>query len=122
MKNCRTLLMLVSVAGLAGCNSVQTAYIDSTGKHGRGEITYGVHNMENGKFSITDNGVTCRGAFPDWSDYTVVFPVQCTDGRAGQASMTRPTSTGVSVLAGEGTIQFTDGQTKRFVYGPKGAV
>jgi len=118
-------LLAAAAAGcaiIAGCNAVQTAYIDASGKHGKGEITYGVHNMKDGKFSITDNGVTCRGTFPDWANYTVVFPVSCSDGRSGQASMTRPTATGVTVLAGEGTMQFTDGTTRRFAYGPKGAI
>lgn len=117
-------IMVLALAAMActGCNSVSTAYVDATGKHGSGKITYGTYNMSNGEFSIADAGVTCSGSFPDWAAYTVVFPVKCTDGRSGQASMTRPSSTGMSVLAGEGTIHFIGGEIKRFVFAPSGAI
>ena len=100
--------------GLAGCNMIQNKYVDSTGMHGSGTTTFGAM-QEDGKFSITDEKATCRGVF-EWKNPTAVFPVQCTDGKNGTVTMTRPTAN-ASQIAGEGTIEFTDGATKRFVFG-----
>lgn len=109
--------ILGALIALSSCNTIENQYVDATGKHGSGQTTFGV-TQENGKFSISDSGVTCSGAFPNWRNATVVFPVRCSDGKSGSVTMTRPT-TNASMVAGEGTIQFTNGETKRFVFGRK---
>lgn len=103
--------------GLAGCNTIQNQYVDATGTHGSGTTTMSV-TMTDGKFSISDRGATCSGTFPNWTAITVVFPVACTDGKRGTVTMSRPTA-GVATLAGEGTMALTNGEARRFVFGPK---
>ncbi|WP_421579504.1 hypothetical protein [Shinella sp. M31] len=109
-------VLFVVAFGLAtaGCNTIQNKYVDSTGMRGSGTTTFGAM-QENGKFSITDEKATCRGVF-EWKNPTAVFPVQCTDRKSGTVTMTRPTAN-ASQIAGEGTIQFTDGTERRFVFG-----
>lgn len=102
---------------LAGCNTIQNQYVDATGKHGSGTTTFGVA-FDQVKFRISDSAVTCSGGAESWQSPTLVFPVACTDGKTGTATMTRPTAN-ASAVAGEGTIQFTSGETRRFVFGPK---
>ncbi|HBF32666.1 hypothetical protein [Rhizobium sp.] len=114
----KKMLLAIPCIVLCGCVSVKTAWVDASGKHGSGLITGDAYNVSNGKFSLTDHGVTCSGAFPNWASYTVVFLVKCSDGRSGMASMTRPTAAGASVLAGEGTIRFAHGENKSFIFGP----
>jgi hypothetical protein len=107
--------LLLALTLLAGCNTLENQYVNATGKHGSGQTTFSA-TMSNGKFSIADKGVTCSGTFDSWQAATIVFPVACTDGRRGSVTMTRPTAN-YSQVAGEGTMEFTDGSTKRFVFG-----
>ena len=102
---------------LASCNSIENQYVDATGKHGSGQTTFSV-TQSDGKFSIADKAGTCGGTFDSWSGATVVFPVACTNGKTGTVVMTRPTAN-ASLVAGEGTIQFVGGETRRFIFGPK---
>jgi hypothetical protein len=113
----RPIILALAALSLTGCNTIENQYVDANGKHGSGQTTFGA-TQENGKFSISDARSTCSGTFPNWRSATVVFPVSCTDGRQGSSTMTRP-MTNASIVAGEGTLQFTNGETKRFVFGPK---
>lgn len=101
---------------LAGCNSINVKYVDASGLHGAGKLTGGAVNFNDGKLTIADRGVTCSGSFPSWESVTVVFPVKCTDGASGTVTMTRPP---VNQIAGEGAMQLTNGQTRRFVFGQR---
>lgn len=107
---------IIAILAVSGCNSISNRYVDARGKHGRGETTFSV-TQSNGTFSISDEKVTCKGTFDSWSDATVVFPVTCGDGKSGTVVMTRPTAD-ATMVAGEGTIEFTDGTIRRFVFGP----
>lgn len=107
--------LLIALAFLAGCNTIENQYVDATGKHGSGQTTFSA-TMSDGKFSIADKGVTCSGTFDSWQASTVVFPVACTDGRRGSVTMTRPTAN-ASLVAGEGTMQLGGGEVRRFVFG-----
>jgi len=114
-----TLTLMLMSSCLSGCtaSAIENRYLGMNGKYGSGSTTMGVY-ANDGKFSITDEKSTCSGSFPSWQAFTIVFPVTCTDSRTGSVTMTRP-SAGVAILAGEGTIQFTNGATKRFAFGPK---
>lgn len=106
---------VIAIATLvSGCNSIPVNYVDAGGLRGSGEITGGVASMNDGTFKVSDRGVTCSGSFPSWSNLTTVFPVKCSDGNQGSVTMTRPP---VNVIAGEGTMQLTNGETRRFVFG-----
>lgn len=107
-------IAVLAISALAGCSSVQTQYVGPTGQYGSGSITGGVMSMNNGKFSIAANGVTCSGNFPSWEKLTVIFPIWCTDGTSGTVTMARPP---VNVISGEGTMQLTNGETRRFTFG-----
>lgn len=111
----KKLLPLAFLAALAGCNTVENQYVDASGKRGSGQTTFSV-TFSDGKFSISDAGVTCSGSFDSWQSATVVFPVTCSDGKSGSVTMTRPTAN-ASLVAGEGTMQLTNGETRRFVFG-----
>ena len=111
----RKIAVLVgALTALSACNTIQNKYVGADGMYGSGTTTFGAA-QENGKFSIGDAKSTCSGDF-EWKQPTAVFPVSCTDGRKGTVTMTRPTANG-SQIAGEGTIQFTDGAVRRFVFG-----
>ncbi|NTA79969.1 hypothetical protein G6L13_05660 [Agrobacterium tumefaciens] len=111
----KSLFLVASLGLIAGCNTIENRYIDAKGTHGHGQTTFGA-TQENGKFSIADSSSTCTGSFPHWRNATVVFPVSCTDGRSGTVTMTRP-MTNASMVSGEGTIQFTNGTSKKFMFG-----
>lgn len=115
IKSAKASILVAALGIIAGCNTVENRYIDATGVHGRGQTTFGA-TQEDGKFSISDSSSTCAGSFPHWRNATVVFPVSCTDGRSGTVTMTRP-MTNASMVAGEGTIQFNNGTSKRFMFG-----
>lgn len=100
---------------LAGCNTVKNHYVDAGGIHGGGTTTFSATQTD-GKFSISDSSGTCTGTFPSWKSAVVVFPVSCSNGKAGTVTMTRPTAN-ATIVEGEGTIQFTDGSTRRFIFG-----
>lgn len=112
-------VLISLLACLAGCtaSSIENRYLGMSGKYGSGQTTMGVY-ANDGKFSLSDGKSTCAGSFASWQAFTIVFPVTCTDGRSGSVTMTRP-SAGVAILAGEGTIQFANGETRRFAFGPK---
>ncbi|WPE22507.1 hypothetical protein [Shinella zoogloeoides] len=114
MKN---FVALGAVLALVGCNTIENQYVSATGRYGSGQTTFGAM-QENVKFSIGDGRVTCRGTAPDWRKATVVIPVACTDGKSGTVTMTRP-MTNASMVAGEGTMQLTNGETRRFIFGRK---
>jgi hypothetical protein len=110
------IVTLLALLALAGCNSIGVRYVDATGERGTGTLTGGPVSFNDGKFSISDRGVTCSGSFPSWANLTVVFPVTCTDGKTGTVTMTRPPA---NVIAGEGTMQLSSGETRRFVFGQR---
>lgn len=103
--------------GLAGCNTIQNQYVDATGTHGSGTTIFGA-TQEDVKFSIASKGETCAGTADNWRSATLVMPVRCSSGKAGTVTMTRP-MTNASVVAGEGTMALTNGETRRFIFGPK---
>lgn len=109
-------LALIPVA-LASCNTIENQYVDATGKHGSGQTTFST-TFSDGKFSVSDAKSTCSGTFASWQSATVVFPVKCSDGKTGSVTMTRPTAN-ASMVAGEGTMQLSSGETRRFVFGRK---
>jgi hypothetical protein len=113
----KRLATLISILALSGCNTIENQYVDATGKHGSGQTTFSA-TLSDGKFSIAEKSGSCSGQFDSWSNATVVFPVTCTNGKSGSVVMTRPTAN-ASIIAGEGTIQFVGGETRRFVFGPK---
>lgn len=88
-------------------------YVDATGRRGTGAANVSAMQTD-GTFSVTDKGATCSGEFPSWRQVTVVFPVHCSDGQSGSVTMTRPAS---GPVAGEGSLQLTSGETRRFVFG-----
>ncbi|MER8925819.1 hypothetical protein [Mesorhizobium sp. M0859] len=109
--------VLPCLLAIAACSpTVKMAYVDASGKHGSGTVTMDgtLHNVE---LSISDNGQSCSGTFPSWSNLTVVVPVKCTDGVTGTATMTRVMD---GPISGEGTMQLSNGETKRFVYNSVG--
>lgn len=108
---------LVGSACLASCDTVGARFVDASGRHGDGDIRGDVYNWRDGSLTIYDRSLSCSGRFPDWAAYTITFAVECSDGRKGMATMTRPTNYGA--MAGEGIMQFTDGTSKRFIFGPK---
>ena len=112
----KAIAVLAVASCLVGCNTIAVRYVDATGERGSGTITGGVASMNDGKFSVSDKGVTCSGAFPSWANLTITFPVRCTDGNTGTVTMTRPP---VNVIAGEGTMQLASGDTRRFVFGQR---
>lgn len=102
---------------ITGCSpTVKMAYVDARGKHGSGAVTMD-GTLHNGKLSITDGAQTCAGSFTSWSSLTVVVPVKCTGGVTGTATMTRAMD---GPISGEGTMQLSNGETKRFVYNSVG--
>lgn len=105
---------ILGVSALAGCSSVNAQYVGPDGRYGTGAVTGGALSLNNGKFSIAAQGVTCSGNFPSWEKRSIVFPVWCTDGVSGTVTMTRAP---VNVIAGEGTMQLTNGETRRFTFG-----
>lgn len=113
----RNISILLAALVLAGCNSIENRYVDATGVHGHGVTTFSATQTD-GKFTISDDGSTCSGSFPHWKSATVVFHVSCSDGKSGTVTMTRPTAN-ATMVAGEGTVQFTDGTTRRFIFGRK---
>lgn len=110
-------IAFLSLALLAGCNTIQNQYVDATGTHGSGATTFGV-SQEDVRFSIADKGETCTGTAASWRSSTLVMPVSCSSGKAGTVTMTRP-MTNASQVAGEGTMALTNGETRRLVFGPK---
>lgn len=111
--------LLACLFAISGCGAtVKMAYVDAGGKHGTGTVTMD-GTLHNGKLSITDAGQVCTGTFPDWSDLTLVVPVQCTGGITGTATLTRVMD---GPISGEGTMQLSNGVTKRFVYNSVGNV
>lgn len=105
-------LTLMAMA-LSSCNAISVRYVDATGIRGTGTLDVSALQT-NGTFSIRDEAATCAGKFPSWQKMTVVFPVNCTDGKLGTVTMTRPASGSV---AGEGTLQLASGEVRRFVFG-----
>ncbi len=112
----KPLAPLLPIILLTSCNTIENHYVDATGKLGSGQTTMSV-TQSDGKFSIADEAVACSGTFDSWANATVVFPVNCTNGKSGSVVMTRPTANG-SLVAGEGTIQFVTGESRRFTFGP----
>ncbi|MER8532082.1 hypothetical protein NKH61_05350 [Mesorhizobium sp. M1005] len=109
--------VLACLLAIAGCSpTVKMAYVDAGGKHGSGTVTMD-GTLHNGKLSISDDGQTCAGTFPHWSNLNLVVPVQCTGGVTGTATMTRVMD---GPISGEGTMQLSNGETKRFVYNSVG--
>lgn len=106
-------LLILTALFLTACSTIQTRYVGPNGQYGSGTISGGVMSMNNGKFSIAADGVTCSGNFPSWEKLTVVFPVWCTDGNNGTVTMTRPP---VNVISGEGNMQLTNGDTRHFTF------
>jgi hypothetical protein len=109
----KRILPCILFAALASCNAMSVQYVDSGGKRGAGTTNITALQTD-GTFSVTDKGVTCSGTFPSWKAMTVVFPVRCTDGQTGSVTMTRPAS---GPIAGEGTMQLTSGEIRRFIFG-----
>lgn len=110
---CMIMLALPALVLLAGCGAtVKMAYVDASGKHGSGTVSMD-STLHNGKLSISDKGQTCSGSFHDWSSLTIVVPVKCSDGKTGTATMTRALS---GTISGEGTMQLSGGEVRRFVY------
>lgn len=106
-------LLALSVMGLAGCsNTLEAQYSGPKGLYGSGQITQTV-TQSDVKLSIKNAGVTCSGTYPTWNPLTIVFPVTCTDGRKGSATLTRPFE---GPMSGQGSIQFSDGETRQIVY------
>lgn len=114
--NKRVFFVLPFCVMIAGCNSIGVRYVDATGERGAGTITGGALSMNDGKFSIADKGVTCSGNFPSWTNLTITFPVSCTDGNRGTVTVTRPP---VNAIAGEGTMELTNGEVRRIVFGQR---
>jgi hypothetical protein len=110
-------IALLSLALLAGCNTIQNQYVDATGTHGSGTTTFGA-TQEDVRFSIADKGDTCTGTAANWRSATLVMPVSCKSGKTGTVTMTRP-MTNASQVTGEGTMTLTNGEMRRFVFAPK---
>lgn len=104
----------VALAGiLAGCApTIAVQYVDASGRHGAGNVSVS-GTLQNGRLSLTSKGETCSGAFANWSSLTVVVPLACTSGLTGTATMTRPFS---GPIIGEGTMQLSDGTSRRFTF------
>jgi hypothetical protein len=102
---------------LSACGaSIKMAYVDASGKSGSGVTTVN-GTLGDGNFSISDKGQTCRGEFKSWSNISVVFPVKCSNGLAGSVTMTR---TAEGTIAGEGTMQLENGETRHIIFASRG--
>lgn len=113
MAKWKRLASAFSLVALTGCsNTLEAQYSGPKGVYGSGQITQTV-TQSDVKLSIKNDGVTCSGSYPTWNPLTIVFPVSCTDGRKGSATLTRPFE---GPMSGQGSIQFADGETRQIVY------
>ena len=110
----RSLLLAV---GLAGCSvTVPVAVMTQHGDVLVGTVTA---TTMAGTFNVTNGALRCAGSYDPW-EMNPALPIStlCSDGRQGFGAVVRD----ASMMAGQGTIRMSDGETADIVFGPAAGV
>lgn len=99
---------------LVGCSSAKVTYVDERGAYGKGIMAGGFASMNSGRFSITDEGITCSGNYASWDKGDLKFPVWCTDGASGTVNIAR-----VEGIPSNGTLHLSTGVARSLVLAGK---
>jgi uncharacterized protein YceK len=102
----KTVLLFAVAAVLVGCSTVVPVKGFTSNK------STWIGSFDTSKsFQMSDGKVACSGKGKSkWSNFTVVIPFTCDDGRTGQLTETK-------ALSGRATAEFSDGTVGEFYWG-----
>jgi uncharacterized protein YceK len=102
----KTVLLFAVAAVLVGCSTVVPVKGFTSNKG-----TWSGNWIAHKSFEMTDGKVVCAGKPKNkWSNFTIVIPFTCDDGRSGQLTETE-------AVTGRATAEFSDGTVGEFYWG-----